>query len=429
MFRLVKSLLRPIRRIFLYLARRMQLRFDMFVCKRHYPKQLQKCRGKLKRKEKIRVMFLVSELAKWKMQSLYDLMEGSEFFEPFLAISCFGKWWAHPEYETLLNDSIAAFEKKGMRYVVVADFRTKRNVPLRQFEPDIVFYEQPYEWTREYMPVSVSRYALTMYIPYAVPTNEVNPKWYDIPFLRTIYLYILLNNQIVRSLNALADETWFVGKIVGLGHTFYDLYDDNATQNRGPGMNDLVIYAPHWSFDHPRNINTQNLSTFLWNGKAILAFAKGHPEIKWVFKPHPRLQWQLVMSNVWTKDEVDSYYKEWGRIGVSYLGCDYVELFKRSRAMITDCSSFVAEYPPCGGALIHLRSSTEKSKLLHAYCNMYDSFYQVHNLAEMYETFEKVLVRGEDPKRDVRIKAVKELKLVGNNAARNIVNYILKDLR
>ena len=40
-------------------------------------------------------------------------------------------------------------------------------------------------------------------------------------------------------------------------------------------------------------------------GKDILDYAKSHPEINWVFKPHPRLRTELTYSNVWTKKEVD----------------------------------------------------------------------------------------------------------------------------
>ena len=426
MLQFIKDITRPIRHRVMSLVRSARLAMDVQICRKNFSKQLVRCRDKIKRGEKIRVMFLVSELSKWKTQSLFERMESSDQFEPFVAVSCRGFWYEHPEYKSLLDETIKAFQSKGLKYEVVADFNTMQNIPLKKFRPDIVFYEQPYDWKREYLPITVSRFALTAYVPYYVPTNEIDPLWYVGEFHRTNFLYILLNDQIKDALDSYLDPKKYAGQTVALGHTFYDLYGE-ASESPNDG-NGLVIYAPHWAFDHPRNVNSQNISTFLWNGREILAYAKAHPEVKWLFKPHPGLRWRLIESGAWTKDEIEAYYQEWDKIGECYYGDDYVQLFKKSRVMITDCGSFLAEYPPCGGALIHLRSATEKSVLLRSYAKMYDSFYQVHDLKDLYETLDMVVVRGEDPKHNERMQAVRDLKLIGNDAAKNIVDYLLNML-
>jgi len=423
----IKVITRPFRRMLRVVIHKAVLRRDVRICRRNYRRKIAKCQEKLSHGQKIRVMFLVSELAKWKTQSLFDLMAKLDCFEPFIAISCMGDWRSHPEYKSLTDDSIAAFKEKGMKYVVVADFGTMKNLPLQAYNPDIIFYEQPYDWKREYMPAVTSRFAITAYVPYCVPTNEINVRWYEGDFLRTVCFYILLNQQLKDDLMAYVDPTKYAGQILPLGHTFYDDYllDDNR-----PGdSKDLVIYAPHWTFDHPNNLNSLNISTFLWTGVEMLAYAERHPDVRWVFKPHPRLRLQLLRSKVWTEKEIDDYYNGWAKVGFCYYGSDYISLFKRSRVLITDCSSFVGEYPPCGGAVIHLRSSTEKCELLKAYKAMYDAFYQVHNLAEMYAALDTVVVRREDPNREERMRAVRELGLVGNNAAKNIVDFLMAELR
>lgn len=420
----LKSLTRPVR----FWVREVLFQREVRICRRNYARQIEHCHAKLKRGEKLRVMFLVSELSKWKTQSLYDRMSESNEFTPFIAVSGRGDWQESPEYWPLTDEAARSFRDKGMNCVVVADFEKVCNISLDNFSPDIIFYEQPYNWKREYMPITVSRFALTAYVPYYVPTNEIDPLWYVGAFHRTNFLYILLNERIKDALSNYIDPRLYAGRQVALGHTFYDLYAEDY-QLKSNNSRDLVIYAPHWTFDHPNNVNSQNISTFLWNGKEILAYAKKHPEVKWLFKPHPGLQWKLVESGAWSKEAVDAYYREWAEIGQCYYGNDYVKLFKRSRAMITDCSSFVAEYPPCGGAMIHLRSATQKLELLRAYGKMYDAFYQVHNLEEMYRVFDMVIERGEDPKREERMRAVKELNLIGNNAAKNIIDYLLGIVR
>lgn len=423
MIQFVKDVSRPFR----MWLKEFLISFDVVRARRNYARQIVRCRNKLRNGERLNVVFLVSELSKWKTQSLYDLMGNSSEFNVVVAISCRGDWWNHPEYEKLLDECVNDFKSKGMNYVVVADFKTMKDRPLEVLRPDIVFYEQPYDWRRQYMPLSVSRRALTFYVPYFVPTSDDHPKEYALPFHRTLFRHIELNDAWANRFNGLLKNVRRAGDIVGLGHTYYDSYMQYV--NMPQGHRDYVIYAPHWTFDHPGNVNSQNIGTFLWNGREILSYALSHPEIKWVFKPHPGLQWRLVDSGAWTEEAVKEYYDAWEKIGVSYFGNDYTDLFMKSRVMITDCGSFLGEYPPCGGALIHLRSSSEK---LHPHIlnkKLYEQFYQVYDRTELYEVLDEVVLKGHDPKKEARMLAVHELKLVGNHAAENIVNYLREVLK
>ena len=42
---------------------------------------------------RIRVAFLVNEIAKWKAQSLYDLMNASNHYEPFIVLTFAERDW------------------------------------------------------------------------------------------------------------------------------------------------------------------------------------------------------------------------------------------------------------------------------------------------------------------------------------------------
>lgn len=420
MLQFVKDVTRPLR---MWVSRQL-LAWRICACRRNYRKVLAKLRLKYKNGSKIRVLFLVSELSKWKTQSLYDMLSQDSRFEVSLAVSCRADWWNHPEYEVLLKEYVEEFKKKGMNPVVVADFKTMRDIPLESFNPDIVFYNQPYDWRSGYLPCSVSRYALTFYVPYFVPTHADAPKHYDLEFHRTIFRFVQLNEAWAERFSSLMKEEK-AGEVVGLGHTFFDNFEHAEKSVKG----DLVVYAPHWSFDHPKNPNSSNIGTFLWNGREILNFARQHPEIKWVFKPHPALQWKLVQSGVMTEREMKDYYAAWKALGISYFGSDYGKLFKDSCALITDCGSFIAEYPPCGGAMIHLLSKTIKNPMHPINMKMYETFYRVRNIAEMEHVFDEVLIKRRDPKHDERMKAVRELNLIGNNAAKNILEHITDLLR
>ena len=147
------------------------------------------------------------------------------------------------------------------------------------------------------------------------------------------------------------------GKVVGLGHTGLDFIYLNSDKNID---DNVVLYAPHWSFSHPRNPNFEGYGTFLWSGKFMLEYARRHPEFKWIFKPHPSLKQKLLLSGAMTKESVESYWRDWSGISTVCETCEYHELFLKAKAMITDSASFLTEFGATGKPLIHLISSETK---------------------------------------------------------------------
>lgn len=391
------------------------------LIRRNYTAQVRRVSEKIACGEKIKVVFIVSECAKWKTQSLYDRMSASSIFEPLIAITAYGDWRHIPSREDEVNRSRRFSEAHGMRYMVVSDFSTGKQISLNELNPDIVFYDQPWELNKGYMPASVSRYALTAYVPYFVPTHADRPAHYALDFFKGLFLYVQLNELWCERFRRLMAPNLFAGRLVGLGHTALDeywLHRKEACERR------YVIYAPHWAFNHPNNSNELNISTFLWSGRNVLEYAKMHPDIDWVFKPHPRLRQALTGSGAWTQAEVDAYYHEWELIGTCRLDADYIGLFRNSKAMITDCSSFLAEYPPSGGAMIHLRSKDEKLALHELNMELYKTFYQVWDVETLPQVLDAVLVRNEDPNREKRMAMVRRLGLGENFAADNIMHYL-----
>ena len=383
-----------------------------------------KCNARLEKGESLKVLFLVSEAAKWKMQSLYDTMLESRFFSPMVAISCYGDWWNHPEYENMFEATKQFFHRQNVQYVEVASFKTMKHIDIASFKPDIVFYDQPYNWPRQYMPYEISKYALTCYIPYYLPTQEILPDHYGTELHRTLTFFFEVNDLWANEYKKRMSSFFCAPKILGLGNTFLDYYESAKLGRKGM---EYIIYAPHWSFDHPRNVNRNNLSTFLVNGRTILEFAKQHQEFHWVFKPHPALRLRLIASGAWTEEEVDEYYSTWWSFAERRDGSDYLDLFADSKVMITDCASFLAEYPPLGGAVIHLISSSCKDPPSDINKVLYDSFYKVHNIDEMLKVFEDVIVKGLDPKYRQRMNAIEALHLARGGAAQRIADFIVNE--
>lgn len=143
------------------------------------------------------------------------------------------------------------------------------------------------------------------------------------------------------------------------------------------------------------------MGTFLENGKFILELAKSHPEVDWIFRPHPGLRTKLLSTGAMSEPEVDAYYSEWARIGEASYGGEYFPLFEKSSAMITDCVTFLTEYLLTGNPLIRLVAPTCPTPIPPVR-RLFDAFYDVHSCAELESAFNKVVLKGEDPMRDVR---------------------------
>lgn len=381
---------------------------------RHYPPD-----------RKIRVLFWVYETAKWKAQSLYDEMKASNDFEPIIVLSVTRddlEFYGIRIREKLLADE-KYYTSHGCRCITNFDFLNERPFPLVRYEPDIVFYHDP-RWLFEEDSVrQTAKTALCCDIPYAIRTLAGDglqnaPEHHQLMFLQ----FPPTDAQSRFYRKSLPEWKW-AGTSCAIGHPILDQYLQPAEKMESA---EFVIYAPHWSFPLKGAKRPVILSSFLENGRQILEYAQRHPEFKWVFKPHPLLYKELVKRGVWSKEDVDAYYEEWGKIGTVCTDGDYIRLFRNAKALITDCGSFLVEFPMTGKPLIRLIPQKLDYPLFPAFEKLYNSFYEVRNLDEMYSAFAQVLERGEDPRKEERLNAFQKLGLMGNGSS---AGRIIKKLR
>lgn len=382
---------------------------------------------KRKKDKKIKVLFLVNEVAKWKAQTLYDLMEESGLYEPEIALTFPDRYLEFTSEELIrkIKENHHFFEQKGMRVIDTIDLKCMSPILLDSFKADIVFYQQPWSVPKGQRPKDVAFTSLTCYIPYYVANYGLYAVDYALTFDKNLWRYFILSKEWERYYKRFNHFWSYAGALIGLGHTALDWLTSRQTCD---DVGDYIIYAPHWSIDCAGNENEQNYATFLKNGRNILSYAKAHPNIKWVFKPHPVLMTVLEHSGVWTHEEIKTYFSEWEDIATCCYTSDYQTLFLQSRAMITDCGSFLTEYFVTGKPLIHLISSTCKVSPLPPAQKMLDSFYKVHNIEELDKTLKLVIDDGLDPMREKRLATLDSMNLRGNNAAENIIEFLAHEL-
>ena len=383
-------------------------------------KNIKQVKKKLKGKHPIIVAFYVYDDTKWKSQSVYDLMMSDEKFEPYIFVTkcnapkdnC--NYQTNKDYEKVYN----FFINRNMRVIRGYDTDKERFIPFAEMtpQPDIIIYQHPWYVETSQGPVVCSKFALTYYIPYFIATTNMYIE-YDLRFHQYVYKHYILNDLIkqefAKKMRNKADN------VVVVGHPQLDEFYLDKT----PEESKYVIYAPHWSVCG----NNIRLSTFDWSGKIILEFASNHPELNWVFKPHPVLYNFLYTSGFMTKEEADDYYKKWSEIGVVNNSGGYLNLFKKSRALITDCGSFLTEYLLTEKPCIHLISK-DGAEFNEMVKKISKSYYQAFNIVDLENYLNSVIIDNFDIKKNERLRTLSELNFRNTRCARNIINDILKDV-
>ena len=375
----------------------------------------------------LNVLFYVYDESKWKSQSVYDMMEKDDRFNPVIVVTKNCAPAGNPNYQTVENvkKCYEYFKNKGMRVVCGYDINPhpvltalgtdEYFIPFEKFYPDIIIYSHPWYVYESQGPVICSKFALTYYIPYFLPASE---QWheYGLRFHQYIYRHYVPTESVkdYYSKNMPSCEHSF--RVVG--HPILDNYNTKTDESEKK----YIIYAPHWT------VCGDNLrfGTFKWSGEKMLEFAKSHPELNWVFRPHPLLYNFVITSGFMRQQDIDRYYDEWKSFAIYSEGGDYIDLFRQSYAMITDCGSFLTEYFVTENPVIHLVS--EQLNPNNLIKEIDKTYYTAYNTDDLIKYLHQVILDKNDYKKEERIKLLEKLNLKNSNSAEKIINDILSDV-
>lgn len=366
------------------------------ICKNNYKNKIKQIK-KISKTRPINVVFIALENEKWGYQALYESLQKDSRFNPIVLVGI--HYDIHKKKDCTkynLEENYEFFKQKGIKVEYIYQNGKYKN--LKDFKPDMVFYEQQWGLPKILRPEAVSKYALTFYCPYGLSLLN-----YKSDYMRKFHSY-LYKYFVDSNCNIERFETYHKGNsnnCTPVGYSKLDEYLDDKRIDLNKYWKDSdkfkIIYSPHHSFD----AESLRMATFRENGQLILNLAKNNPSTTWIFKPHPRLKFALLKNNIMSENEVEEYYREWEAIGNVYLQGDYLNIFKSSDLMITDCCSFLAEYLPSGKPLIRLvnKDSTALNLLGQ---EVVKGYYETSNNNELEETFKQIVLDKNDPKRDVR---------------------------
>lgn len=371
----------------------------------------------------IKIGFLVNERSKWGCQSLFEDLTRVECFKTNIYLSLLNRY---SDYEAKKQAYLAEreyFMGVDKNLVDLYDWESDRELPLEDIDADILFFQQP--WGMLDFPSRLVGQALCAYIHYGFPLLANNNMRFNIGSFHP-YIWRYFEQTEDHKMIHLKHDPLACKKMIVTGYPKLDVYligDREVSCGLWKSSGEKrVIYAPH----HSVGKDSIGISTFAWSGYEILDLARGQAALQWVYKPHPKLSYSAVKSKTMSKKEYHQYLQAWSELpnAAVYDSGSYFDIFRSSEALITDCSSFLAEYLPSGNPIIWL-ASEEHIGFNPFGDRLAECYYRVANIKELKEKVQSVIIEGNDVLKEKRAAAINCLfPAGGKTAAGEIVKYL-----
>jgi hypothetical protein len=324
---LIKYMPGEIKILILYLLKKKNDFFDKNLFKYilfNYIKILNKKRlSSIRRKKKLRVIFLTLDRAVWKVDPVFKKMLDDPYFEPVILVCPYGK-------ERMLEDLKAAYEyfdSKGYPVVSSCNEQNATWVQLKDLKPDILFFTNPHNLTRpEYYEEAYKKY-LSLYVPYDHQVSKYGnyQPQYNQYFHNAMFkifvphidsLNIFSNYSASGSRNILvtgypSSEVFFA--------MHYNVKEKNYLNNVWKKQNKIkkkIIWAPHHTIES-KDLKYSNFLEYSIFFKELSI--KYLDSIQLAFKPHPILKSKLYEHPDWGKEKTDEYYNFWSTSGKAWF--------------------------------------------------------------------------------------------------------------
>lgn len=401
---------------FFYIAQAVENRLILNEIKRGIPQLVEKVRNK----DRIKVLFILCNLSKWKTEALYRAMVEHPRFAPVIGVAL--GVVDYPTYEANnLYTLIAYLEQKKYPFT---ELRLNTDIQER-IQPDIIFYQQADGGIYDCLNFNRINDILFCYIAYGV-ANGTAAYAYNHAYHNACWYWFVENQLVIDYAKTVMSN--HARNLVPTGTPMEDefLEDRNSMFNPWKAQDKTakrIIWAPH----HTIGIGKEEIhyGTFLQVADGMLELAKKYRyETQWAFKPHPSLKHKLYF--IWGEKRTDEYYNTWATLeNTQFEEGKYISLFKYSDAMIHDCGAFTTEYLYMRKPCMYLVNG--KDHPLNEFGKRcYDQYYKGSNLNEV-EGFVQNVIHGIDPMKVQREQFFQEYLLPphGKSACENIIDCIL----
>ena len=372
----------------------------------------------IRRKTKIRFLFLLTELPTWKTEPLYLQMLDHPRFAPILGVT------SSIESPGAEEKVVEYLVHKGYDYVIIDEKKTL----VEQCKPDIIMYQKPYVEIRHSKHLMINNLkSLFVICEYGFHTTI--GKWNMIQPVHRYGLHYYFENKSLgeqyrklmpnKGRNIRITGTPFMDILSSLNKKIEDPWKDHTGKKR-------IIYAPHHTIGD-QHFSGLAFSTFLENCDKFLELAEKYSEKAcFAFKPHPRLYPNLV--RLWGKKKTDTYYSRWESLKNGQLeNGAYNGLFIHSDALIHDCGAFMVEYLYTHNPVMYLIGNNSDFSSFSEFTKEAFNVHYHGTTSDDIEQFIQNVINGNDEKKLLREDFyLHNLEIPnGKSACLNIIDTIL----
>lgn len=389
---------------------------------------------RIRREGPIRVGFLCQYIPAWtKVASVYEQMKADPRFEPVLLCLPSGiekNRLINPD--SLENDTYDYFISKGYSEAVNTLIGKETWLDLKELNLAYIFYPRPYNALipASYSSRIVSRYSricILMYGP--ATTEEITRTVLNRPFMGSVYFYFaetpfsrqinIRNNRFPHWLGLQHSECHGLPVLEQLAKAKGQPSDSwNFSKNEF-----RAIWAPRWTTD-----KEDGGSNFFTYYKSLPAYAAEHPDMDFLFRPHPLTFQNFIKTGEMTPQEVEEFKAVCQSLPNLRLDQQpqYEATFWNSSVLISDISAIMPEYFTTGKPLIFCASNMELN-LADYMKKMIKGCYVVYNEQELFACLDR-LRAGDDPLYEDRQALITEVfGTSSENASKRIMEAIADD--
>lgn len=409
-----------------------------FVKNRRYDAMSRKAfsmERQIRREGPVKVGFLCQYIPAWtKVEKVYLNMLEDSRFEPYLI--CLPSGIKHHQLidpDSLENDTFDYFLQHGYPQAINALIGKNTWLDLKALELQYIFYPRPYNdmMPSAYTSHEVSKHCKICMLMYCIePTQEITVTTLNRDFMSHVYCYFAEHSFVldtnIKNNRYLHKKGW--QKTVCIGVPVLE----QMLEQRGKvspswefSKNDFrVIWTPRWTTDLD-----QGGSNFFTYWKSLPAFAQMHPEMDFLFRPHPLTFSHFIETGELTPRQVEDFQamcEEMPNVSLDRESA-YDATLWGSSVLVSDISGIMPEYFITGKPLIYCASNMVL-KLSAFATRMLEGCYVVNESEDLFRCLE-MLASGEDPLKEKRERIVQEIYGSTNDgASERIVEMLAENM-
>jgi len=356
---------------------------------------------RLKKKDSYKVVFFMMVASSWKYDTVYKLMQSSNIFKPIVVvvpILSFGNEIQEKE----LSESDELCKRNGYEYLFTWNQENNTWIDIkRTIQPDIVFFNNPYSYSKPEYQIKYFLDCVTCYVPYSIRQERI----FDIKFNKLLH-NIVTRNYYESPLHFELAKKYARNKGENVVVTGFPAIDTirfaNPVNNAWKSQitrKKRIIWSPHWTIPDFQK-TTLDWSSFLMYFEFMFELADEYKDkVQISFKPHPLLKHTLIKNEMWGKKRTVDYYNKWKELENGQLDeSDYVSLFASSDALIHDCGSFMIEYLALNKPVLYLLNNTDIQNRFNDFgIEAFKCHYKAQNAAEIRNFIESIVLQSNDP--------------------------------